>query len=110
MVVTKGVSANLLQAGSKRRRTKAQIEEDKEEEVRREAQMQAELEELQQLRARVGLLEYEANQGKVASQFLNQMISEGHVQQDTEHSVILHAASGQHRFGINAPGGDGEGQ
>ena len=31
-LMTKGISANLMQAGSKRRRTKKQIEEDKEEE------------------------------------------------------------------------------
>ena len=39
VTVSKGVSANLMQAGSKRRRTKAQIEEDKEQEVLRQAQM-----------------------------------------------------------------------
>lgn len=110
ITVTKGVSANLMKVGSKRRRTKAQIEEDKEEEIRKQDQAEADREELEALRSRVGMLEYEAGQGKVASQFLSQMINEGHVQQDTEHSIILHAAAGQHRFGIDAPHQDGDGQ
>ena len=33
--VTKGISANLMQIGSKRRRTKHQIEEDKQEEIQK---------------------------------------------------------------------------
>ena len=48
--VTKGVSANLMQAGSKRRRTKKQIEEDKEEVLRKEEKTAASLAELAQLR------------------------------------------------------------
>ena len=48
--VTKGVSANLMQAGSKRRRTKKQIEEDKEEALRKEEETAASLAELAQLR------------------------------------------------------------
>ena len=61
------------------------------------------MEELEALRARVGMLEHEANQGKAASQFLSQMINEGHVQQDSDRSIILNAANGQQRFGLNEP-------
>ncbi len=99
-----------MKVGSKRRCTKAQIEEDMEEEIRKQDQAEADREELEALRSRVGMLEYEAGQGKVASQFLSQMMNEGHVQQDTENSIILHAAVGQHRFGIDAPHQDGYGQ
>ena len=49
------------------------------------------------------MLEEQATQGKAASEILSQMINAGHVQQDTENSVILAAANGEHRFGINAP-------
>ena len=51
--VAKGVSANLMQAGSKRRRTKKQIEEDKEEEIRKEEESANAIAELAQLSARV---------------------------------------------------------
>ena len=108
--MTKGVSANLMQAGSKRRRTKKQIEEDKEEEIRKEQETRTGLAELAALRARVQGLEQQANQGKFASSLLSQMVSAGHIQQDSEDSVVLNAANGQHRFGVNAPGEDQEGQ
>ena len=45
-IVTKGISANLMQVGSKRRRTKHQIEEDKQEEVQKEQRVASDLEEL----------------------------------------------------------------
>ena len=47
------------------------------------------------------MLEEQATQGKAASEILSQMINAGHFQQDTENSVILVAANGEHRFGIN---------
>ena len=49
------------------------------------------------------MLEEQATQGKAASEILNQMINAGHVQQDTENSVILAAVNCEHCVGINAP-------
>ena len=58
----------------------------------------------------MGLLEQEAAQGKAASQILNQMINSGVAQQDTENTVILNAANGEHRFGANPPQADEGGE
>jgi len=32
------------------------------------------------------------------------MISAGHVEQDSEQTIIVHAKSGAHRFGVDQPG------
>ena len=60
-LVTKGISANLMYAGRKRRRTKKQIEEDKEEERLKIQRAVANEGELIALRARLGQLEDEAH-------------------------------------------------
>ena len=49
----KGVSANLMQVGSKRRRTRKQIEEDKQEEVRKEAEAANAMAALADMKARI---------------------------------------------------------
>ena len=49
----KGISANLMKVGSKRRRTKNEIEEQKQEEVLKQQKLEADLQELADLRARV---------------------------------------------------------
>ena len=64
--------------------------------------------ELADLRARMKDLEEQANQGKTATSLLSQMIMAGHVVQDSEDSVVVHAANGQHRFGANVPRGDND--
>ena len=68
-----------MQVGSKRRRTKRQIQEDKEEAIRREEETVASMAELADLRARMKDLEEQANQGKTAASLLSQMIMAGHV-------------------------------
>ena len=52
-IVQKGISANLMKVGSKRRRTKNEIEEQKQEEVLKQQKLEADLQELADLRARV---------------------------------------------------------
>ena len=68
-----------MQAGSKRRRTKRQIEDDKAEELLKKQKLAADEQELQDLRVRMTHLEQEAATGKAAAQFLSQMINDGHI-------------------------------
>ena len=51
--VSKGIAANMLKASSKRRRTKAQIKDDKERVLLEEAETQRKFAELAELRARL---------------------------------------------------------
>ena len=69
--MSKGIGANMLKVGSKRRRTKAQVKADKEAAVLKDQQDASAIAELAQLRARVHGLENEANQGKAASSLLS---------------------------------------
>ena len=101
--MSKGIGANMLKVGSKRRRTKAQVKADKEAAALKDQQDASALVELTQLRARVQGLEHEASQGKAASNLLSQMISAGHVEQDSEQAFVVHANSGPHRFGVEDP-------
>jgi hypothetical protein len=56
-IATKGQSANLLQKGSKRRRTKRQIEAEKEAAMQEEMQKQAKLAQFDVLQAKVQEME-----------------------------------------------------
>ena len=50
-VVSKGIGANMLKKESKRRRTKAEIEEEKQEEILKRQKLESDMEELANLRA-----------------------------------------------------------
>ena len=66
--MSKGIGANLLKVGSKRRRTKNEIEEQKQEEVARQEQIEAELAELANLRGRVQEAEGRAQEAEALVQ------------------------------------------
>ena len=59
-IVHKGIGANLLKVGSKRRRTKNEIEEEKQEKVLKQQKLEEDMQELADLRRRVNQAEEEA--------------------------------------------------
>jgi len=66
--VSKGIGANMLKVGSKRRRTKNEIEEQKQGEIARQEQIEAELAELANLRGRVQEAEGRAQEAEALVQ------------------------------------------
>ena len=56
------------------------------------------------------MLEEQANTGKAASEILSQMINSGIAAQAEDSSVIVNAANGEHRFGVNPAPADDKGQ
>ena len=58
------------------------------------------MDELDALRERVRGLEREANNSKAAHKLVNKMMAAGHIVQDADDSVIVHAAGGQQRFDV----------
>ena len=50
-IVSKGIGANMIKKESKRRRTKAEIEEEKQEEILKRQKLESDMEELANLRA-----------------------------------------------------------
>jgi len=99
--VTKGQGANMLKIGVKRRRTKAQIAEDKEEEVLKLSEQQEAIAELASLRRRVQEAEHAAANNVGAAKLMSHMINAGAVKQDGEEEIIVNAVGGVQRFGIN---------
>ena len=96
----------MLKVGSKRRRTKAEIEEQKQDEITRQEQIEAELQELANLRGRVQQAEgraqqaealvqqaeEQANNNRGAADLMSQMINANHIIQDSQNSIIIKGA------------------
>jgi len=93
----------MLKVGSKRRRTKAEIEDEKEQEALKQQKLESDLQELANLRGRIQEAEEQANTNKAAAELMSQMINAGHVQQDAQDQVIINAAAGIQRFGVGLP-------
>ena len=71
----------MLQAGSKRRRTKKQIELDKQAKLHEEQQIQQKLNEADMLQQKCDQLEQDKKQGEAASSLLSQFMNAGIVVQ-----------------------------
>ena len=84
----------MLKIGTKRRRTVAQIEADKEEAMFKEQDQAAKLVELAELRARIDHAEQTAQNNKAAAELMSQMINAVHIKQDTGNSIILNSQNG----------------
>ena len=91
----------MLKIGIKRRRTKAQIAQDNEEEVLKLSEQQEALAELARLRRRVQEAEHAAANNVGAAKLMSHMINAGQIKQDGEESIILNAVGGVQRFGVN---------
>jgi len=78
--VSKGIGANLLKVGAKRRRTKAEIDEEKEENRIREEGIQQQLAELEQIKMERDAYKDAAQGNSDASAILNDMIQKGELE------------------------------
>ena len=98
MIANKGISANLLQAGSKRRRTKQQIADEKAIQEQEELRKAAKLAQYDILEAKVREMENSKSQGEAAMNLMSQFMNDGVVQQDEDGTFLIHDASGTKRF------------
>ena len=88
----------MMKVGSKRRRTKNEIEEEKQEEIVKQQKLQADLEELANLRGRIQQAEQVANTNVEAAQLMSQMIVAGHIQEDAQGGILLNGVNGIEGF------------
>ena len=93
----------MLKVGSKRRRTKREIEEEKEDEAVKQQKLESDMRELANLRGRVQQAEQQADSNKAAAELMSQMIQAGHLHQDANDQVVLNAEEGLQRFGVGLP-------
>ena len=77
IAASKGISANLLQTGSKRRRTKQQIADEKAAQEQEELRKAAKLAQYDILEAKVREMENSKSQGEAAMNLMSQFMNDG---------------------------------
>ena len=90
----------MLKVGSKRRRTKAEIDEEKENEVIKQQKLESDMRELSNLRNRVQEAEERAENNAGAAQLMSHLINAEVVKQDGQQSIIVNAVGGVQRFDV----------
>ena len=88
----------MLQAGSKRRRTKKQIEEEKQEEILKRQQIEAKVANFDALQAKVAMLEENQRQGQAAADLVKQFLDAGVVEQDEDGGFAIAGDGNNRRF------------
>ena len=78
-LASKGVSANLLQVGSKRRRTKQQIADEFEASKRKEQKIAARMANYDVLEKKIDMMAQDVEKGKVATNLIEQFLDTGFV-------------------------------
>ena len=92
------MSANMLKAGSKRRRTKAEIQADRDTEIVKRQNIQDRLDTIPLYVERVSILERENEESKAATNLLQQFIDAGLVQQTGDNAFVVHGSHGDREF------------
>ena len=75
--MSKGIGANLLKVGTKRRRTTAQIKETKLQEEQSKAEMDAKLQQFTQLQQQIANLEAMVKEHQGASEIIKDLVGKG---------------------------------
>ena len=88
----------MLKMSSKRRRTQAQIREEKEAAAQKSAEEQVNLSQIQELQQQVLQLQQENEAGKVATSLMGQFIDSGLVNQEGNGEFTVQAQSSPSKF------------
>ena len=89
----KGIGANLLRVGIKRRRTKTQIEEEKQEAELRERAVNESLVENEQLKSQLPQMQHQGQNNQKAADILSELLSKGLITQDGSGNIDVPSAS-----------------
>ena len=88
----------MLKISSKRRRTQAQIQADKEAAAQQETQQQAKDAEIHALQQQVMQLSEDAKTGQLATDMMSQFINTGLVEHTGEDEFVVHGSHGDKSF------------
>ena len=88
-IASKGNGANLIKVGTKRRRTKAQIIQEKQDSIAKEAEIQAKLAKFDEIMQTNALLHQQAQSNQAAAEILTDLVKKGIVDKDENGQVSL---------------------
>ena len=97
-IASKGTGVNLLRLGVKRKRTKAQIQLEKEEELLRESVEEEKTKRIKELEEYLRIQQYEKEKNTKATEILSGFISKGKAQQLPDGNVVLVDAEDEGNF------------
>jgi SMC interacting uncharacterized protein involved in chromosome segregation len=85
--VSKGIGANLLKVGSKRRRTTAQVKQEKLDDEQRELEVSQKLQQFDQLQQQIAQLQEAVKEHAGASEIIKDLMGKGELEIDVEGNV-----------------------
>ena len=88
-LATNGVGVNLLKIGAKRRRTKHEIQEEKDEELAKEQAIQEKLSMFEQMQQKITQLEESQVSNSNASTILRDLMNTGDIVQDGQGNLVV---------------------
>ena len=90
----------MLKAGSKRRRTKREIEEDKQEELDKENEYRSKVARLEMIELQLQASEEQVRVNRQAADLVSDMINAGVIQQESENTFVLANNNQEQRFDV----------
>ena len=90
----------MLKAGSKRRRTKRQIEADNEAEVAKENEYRSKVARLEMVEQQLLATEEQARVNRQAADLVSDMINAGVIQQESENTFVVANINQEQRFDV----------
>ena len=90
----------MLKAGSKRRRTKRQIEADEAEELAKENEYRSKVARLEMIEQQLQATEEQARVNRQAADLVSDMINAGVIQQESENTFVVANNNQEQRFDV----------
>ena len=90
----------MLKAGSKRRRTKREIEEDKQEELDKENEYRSKVARLEMIELQLQASEEQVRVNRQAADLVSDMINAGVIQQESENTFVVANNNQEQRFDV----------
>ena len=92
----------MLKAGSKRRRTKRQIEADNKEELAKENEYRSKVARLEMIEQQLQATEEKARNNRQAADLVSDMINAGVIQQEDENSFVVAHGGSKTKFEVES--------
>ena len=102
-LVLHGAGVNMLKVGSKRRRTRREIEEQKQSELERENDIRTKLARLDMIEQQLRQANEQNQINKKASRVMSDLINAGVLREEAENSFVVENVDGVQRFEYKAP-------